>query len=307
MLILISVLVVVLLILFLPRSQKIEVSNSFNVNSNAFARCFSEERSWKHWWPGPVGYNAKGLPVFSYNGASYTVNDKSTNSFFITVSRKGKDVETILNYAATSTDSILLYWVGKQSRSSNLEAWTSPLKPGNIEKDMNYLLGRIAAFYSIERNIYGIDIRKEKVMDSLLISSQQLFNYPPSPADYYKMIDGLKAYAQKEKARETNYPMLNIFTRDSVQFLTKVALPVNRKLPGNKMISYKWMLGGGNILVTEIKGGPVTVRAALKELENYVNDYHRISPAIPYESLVTDRSMEKDTAKWITKLYYPVM
>jgi effector-binding domain-containing protein len=305
---LILILVVVALILLIPRSRNIEVSTSVKVNSNAFSRCFSEERSWTHWWPGPMAYNAKGLPVFMYKGTSYTVEDKTTNSFIITISRDHNVFETVLNYTGSSTDSIMLSWVGKETTSSNLLArWTASLKPEELEREMKFILGRIVSFYSAERNIYGIDVREEKVMDSLLISSQQMLSQPPSPADYYKMIDGLKDYAKKQNARETNYPMLNIFTRDSTQFLVKVALPVNRKLPGNGTISYKWMLGGGNILVTEIKGGPVTVRSAMKELENYVNDHHRISPAIPYESLLTDRRLEKDTSKWITRVYYPVM
>ena len=29
------------------------------------------------------------------------------------------------------------------------------------------------------------------------------------------------------------------------------------------------------------------------------------SPAIPFESLVTNRMQEPDTSKWVTKIYYP--
>jgi hypothetical protein len=101
--------------------------------------------------------------------------------------------------------------------------------------------------------------------------------------------------------------MLHITTSDSLQFTTRVAIPVNKKLPGSGSISYRWMLGGGNILVTEVKGGPYSIRQAFRQLEYYVVDHRRIAPAIPYESLVTDRRSQKDTAQWVTRIYYPVM
>jgi hypothetical protein len=67
------------------------------------------------------------------------------------------------------------------------------------------------------------------------------------------------------------------------------------------------MLGGGNILITEIKGGSASIDKAFKEMENYVSDYRRTPPAIPFQSLVTDRMKEPDTSKWITRIFYPVM
>ena len=38
-----------------------------------------------------------------------------------------------------------------------------------------------------------------------------------------------------------------------------------------------------------------------------MDDYHLTSPAISFQSLVTDRQVEKDSLKWITKIYYPIM
>jgi hypothetical protein len=41
-------------------------------------------------------------------------------------------------------------------------------------------------------------------------------------------------------------------------------------------------------------------------MKNYVEDNKKTSPAIPYQSLITNRLTETDTTKWVTKLYYPV-
>ncbi len=62
----------------------------------------------------------------------------------------------------------------------------------------------------------------------------------------------------------------------------------------------------GKILSTEIKGGEYAVETGFKELSNYISDNQLTSPAIPFQSLVTNRVMEPDTSKWITKLYYPI-
>ena len=62
----------------------------------------------------------------------------------------------------------------------------------------------------------------------------------------------------------------------------------------------------GNILVGEVKGGLSTILNAEKQLANYVFDYGKASPAIPFQSLVTDRSLEADSSKWITRLNYPI-
>ena len=56
----------------------------------------------------------------------------------------------------------------------------------------------------------------------------------------------------------------------------------------------------------EIKGGIYTITTGEKELANYVIDYKKLSPAVGFQSLVTNRLLEADTAKWITRLYYPI-
>jgi hypothetical protein len=145
------------------------------------------------------------------------------------------------------------------------------------------------------------------VTDSILISTYSHSKNYPSTNFIYGLIDQLKKYIASQSAKETGFPMLNINTTDSINYLTRVAIPVNRKLPSSGNISYKWMLSGGNILVTDVKGGPSSINNAFDQVENYVNDYHHFAPAIPFQSLITDRSKEPDTSKWITIIYYPVM
>jgi hypothetical protein len=58
--------------------------------------------------------------------------------------------------------------------------------------------------------------------------------------------------------------------------------------------------------MAEVKGGLFSVINGEEELTYYLSDYKKNSPAIPFQSLVTNRLLEIDTSKWVTKLYYPI-
>jgi hypothetical protein len=62
----------------------------------------------------------------------------------------------------------------------------------------------------------------------------------------------------------------------------------------------------GSLLSATITGGPEKVRIAEQELENYVKDQQLVSPAIPFQSLVTDRRQLADSTQWISKVNYPI-
>ena len=162
-------------------------------------------------------------------------------------------------------------------------------------------------FFEDDQNVYGIPIALERVKDTALISTADSCRGVPTTSFIYNLIHKLKQYSSSQAATNTGYPMLNIYTKDSVVYKVKVALPLNKKLSSKENIEYKWMLPHGYILVSEIQGPPSTVEAAFQQLELYVKENNLNPPAIPFYSLVTDRSLEPDSSRWITRIYYPVM
>ena len=141
----------------------------------------------------------------------------------------------------------------------------------------------------------------------MLISTSELSTALPTIEGIYVMVDKLKKHATAKLATQTNLPMLNIYTNDSIHFKTQVALPVDKKLPDEKDILYRWMLGGGNLLISEVKGGYYNINKGFEAMELYVQDHNRVAPAISFQQLVTDRRLERDTTKWVTRLCWPVM
>lgn len=204
-------------------------------------------------------------------------------------------------------DSVAVVWqCAIQSGSLPWERLSSYRRAGTIKQDMENIMASLHSYAEKAENIYQLDVREEKVKDTLLMTTKTVTIGEPAITDIYDLIAMIKNYIASQGAKETNYPMLHIRAVDSTRFETMVAIPVDKPLQGTKYIFLRRMVPG-NILVAEVKGGKHTITKALKSLQTYMDDYQRASPAIPFESMVTDRSKEADTSKWITRLYYPVM
>ncbi|HEX2606972.1 MAG TPA: hypothetical protein VHK91_06315 [Flavisolibacter sp.] len=284
---------------------KVEQMVSIITNPQAFQRTILHDDSWAKWWPHEG--NTRTAPLnplrFSYNDRTYTLVEKRQNTILIDV-LGGKDtVHTALTFIPSFPDTMHVIWAASENpvRSYQPAAITA------LNKDLRILLEKMDNYYSRPEHVYDRKIEQILVTDSLLVSTVKTTKGYPSIPFIYDMIGTLRNYVKSQSAKETGFPMLNITTNDSLEFLTRVALPVDRRLPGTDAISYKWMMGGGKILVTEVKGGPQAIKEAVHQLDNFVRDHNRVAPAIPFQSLITDRMAEKDTSRWITKLFYPVM
>jgi hypothetical protein len=307
-LILIILIAIISVYLFIPGSINVKKQVQLHTNSKAIHRAILDENHWPEFWP--IAQNT-GNPLkfsFEFNERKYAIRDKKINSVIIDIIEKADTISSQLNILMIRADSVELSWETDLSTSSNpFRRFQVLNKSKQLEKDLLQLLEKMKTFFSESANYYSTRILEEKVRDSTLVSTYDSSQGYPSTRFIYGMIKQLKDYIVQQNAQETGLPMLNIFTRDSIIYLTRVAIPVDKKLKSSGRISYKWMLPGGNILVTEVKGGPYNIQKAFQQVENYVSDHQRIAPAIPFQSLVTDRSKEQDTSKWITRIFYPVM
>ena len=300
-LILLIVLVLAGLYVLIPGRMSFQVERDLHVNARAFRRIMMDTGS-RNWWPGERNNNK-----LRYRGKEYFVSGITVNSLFIDQVKEGDTLPTELLVVPASKDEVMLTWKG--SRDLSLLPWERWAGYGDVrscKNDMKAILDSIETRYSDPKHLYEADIREEHVKDSILVSTYSIAKDSPDIKHIYAMIDQLHGYVLKNRARETGPPMLNI-TKNEAGFRTQVALPVDRRLPDEGAIQYKWMLGGGNILVTEVHGGPAAIARAMQQLDLYVSDHNRVAPAISFQSLVTDRRAEKDTGKWVTRVYYPVM
>ena len=294
----------------IPNRINIQQNLQIGVNTKGFARTISNEKKWSLWWPekSAATVSDAGWQSLNYNGNTYRILEKKLTSLVISVKSESDSIQTELFFIPINEDSVALRWAGESVSPLNpVTRLQTFFRTKSISKDLNFILQSLQKFYAVEDNLYGLSIVKDRVLDSTLVSTSLVTNAYPSVENIYGLIDELQAFALKNNANQTGPPMLNIYTTDSISYRIQVALPVDKKLKDEGDIFYRWMLGGGNILVAEVKGGPHTINNAFAEMENYVRDYRRTAPAIPFQSLVTDRRKEPDTTKWITKVYWPVM
>lgn len=297
--------------LLIPNTLQINQNINVHVNERAFSRVFPNHEKWSMWWPGNnnnLVHNKSNYPTFSFKGNSYRILDKRLTSLLISINTGNDSLLSELIFIPSGDTTISLKWVAEKKTPDNpIERVQAFSRVNAIGKDMEFILQNLQKYYSSEKNIYGLEIKKELVKDSLLISSSFATNGYPSVEKIYFLVDRLKRYISKNGAKQTGLPMLNVTTKDSFNYYTKLAIPVNKKLKDSGDIVYRWMLGRGDILVTEVKGGTNNINKAFTELERYVTDYRRPAPAIPFQSLIIDRRLVQDTGKWITKIYWPVM
>ncbi len=175
----------------------------------------------------------------------------------------------------------------------------------NYEIVINDLMQQLIGFAEDKKNIYGVDITDGRIPDSLFISTRKTFDHHPMEAEVYQLIDQLNVYANTKNAKQVNQPMMHLERIDSNHFEIMVALPIDKVIDNAGSFSFKQMVKG-NTLIAEVLGGRATINNGLRALEQFKSDYQFTSPAISFESMITDRRAEPDTSKWVTRLYYPI-
>jgi hypothetical protein len=288
---------------FIPNTITIKKQLPVSTPASAFERAFFNLQTWRRWWPGDTANQQ-----LSYNGNRYSIREQKHHSLVVTVSNQDDSLRSELVFIPLQSDSIVVTWLGAVNTGLQPFArWQKRNWARETAADMEVLLQKMQFYFANKKQLYGLTISETAVVDSNLISTAVRLHHYPTPNDIYTLVDKLQAHIQKNSGRQTGLPMLNITANADSSYLARVALPVDQKLPDAGDIQYRWMLGGGNILVTEVKGGPYRIEQAFTEMQKYLEDHRRLAPAIPFQSLVTDRRAEPDTAKWVTRLYWPVM
>jgi hypothetical protein len=283
-------------------AQNFVAATSLNCTDGAINRLMINQDEWHRWWPG----EKKGNDLYVYKACNYKIDAIRLNGIEFTIFNTKDSVKGFLKFTYLDAGTTQL------QLSSAFTFATNPLKrfmqfkqSGEIKENINLLLDDVKRYFDKEENIYGMKVVKQASKESSLVSTKKIFTHYPSVPEVYDLINSLKQYVVKKGGEENNPPMLHVHNEVPGIYETMVGLPLKADLPSEGEYQLKRMMQG-SMLMAEIKGGNYTLMQAEKELGNYITDYKKTSPAIPFQSLVTNRLLETDTSKWITKLYYPV-
>lgn len=299
-----------LIYIFIPHTLKISRTVYVPTVVDAVSRHVSSDAGWNRWWRAETAAS-KGAPekqnVFVDGNIQYSVANQDLGPIQVKISMNRSEFASTLLVVSLKDDSSALHW------SCPIETGNNPVtkiknyrQAKEIAGSMDRIMERLKLFLSQPTNLYDVAIERSKVTDTILATTRITLNHYPTTSEIYDQIQKLKQYIMAQGAKETNYPMLHVLKTDSNRFETMVAIPVDKKIRDNGDFVYKRMVPG-NILVAKVQGGQHSIEKAFNELEIYVKENELVPPAIPFESLETNRLKEPDTTKWITRIYFPIL
>ncbi len=257
------------------------------------------------WWHSVATPEDSG---YTYKGYTYRVTKSLSDLVEISIKSPKINTTSLLVCVHIYLDSSAIQWRTEINTSANPFTRLSQYYTAtDLKASMYGLMNSMKEYLDHAKNIYGIDVKEIQLKDSLLISSKIQTKAYPTVNEVYAQVNKLKDYAASRQATVTNLPMLNVTKLGPADYQVMVGVPINKTIAETNELRLKHMPYGGNMLTANIQGGDGAIQAGLEKLYEYMMDAKRTSPAIPFQLMITDRSAEPDTSKWITRLYYPVM
>jgi hypothetical protein len=303
----IVVLVLVNIYLFVP--AKIDVVKTIKINCTGAGamRVILQKNKWVAWWPtSTASNNTASSNTYTHKSTVYVPGFSTTNALLVSLIEAGDTVNSTLTVTALQQDSIAIGWQYQLMTGNNpIKRLTQYLKARSIQQSLVEVLSSLQFFLEKKENVYGLSIQETNIVDSLLITTKGSFTNYPTNVEVYTMIKQLEQYIARQYALQTGSPMLSVQPKDH-GYEAMVALPVNKRLLNKDGFVFKQMLGKGRLLVADIKGGYAAIEEGRLQLQNFREDYNKMSPALSFQSLVTNRLQEKDSSQWVTRLCYPI-
>ncbi len=308
-----SVLLIVFILLFatpyifIPSKLTISSVGSTPCSLPGVFRSLTKKDDWIKWWPVPEGKNMPFCTDFSecrfnFRGYTYAVSNKYYNAVSIEISKGIQDYDSRIDLISLHGDSTYIRWAYSVQTSTNpIERIMNYREAVRQKQNLDTLLLHFKNFTSLTQNVYGQDIHLIMPSDTTLIVIKLKTPAFPNTEEIYRSIRLLKEYASANNAKEINYPMLMPIKSTPGAYETFVALSIDKALPGKGDIAYRRYVPWKDLMI-EVKGGDSSVSQANKSLNNYILDNQIQVVSKTFQSLVTDRSIEKDSSKWTTRL-----
>lgn len=286
---------------FLPREKTFTQTANSPIPFDGISRVIINKNLWKNWWPGKIINDS----TVDFNTLTIQVNTILLNGFNATVTngsyKTHLNLQCIASYNAETA--ITLNTTVQLSANPFVKIFQY-LSAGSMETSTKALLEQIKISLTDLTKVYGFNIKMGKVPNASYISVKQSFNHYPGNDELYKMIDEAKAYILSENGKVVNDPILNIVKENKDSYTAMIAVASDKDIPGKGKFMLKQMMLG-NIVVAEVTGGPAAIEKCRQAVQFYVNDFRKVSPAIAFERLITNR-LQEDSVRWVTTINYPV-
>lgn len=293
----------------IPAEIKIATATVIQCSPEKLNSCLQDTGIWKRWWPLDKKKEAHAKSVFKNEGIAYQLGTSYRDGASLLLKTSKAIYTTRILLIPYRTDSVAVQWMASFPSSWNpVSRILDYYRAIDMKKNMEQVLGGLKQYADQTRNLYGYPIERTTFTDTILMATRFHTTDYPSTGEVYAAINRLKNFIAAKGAREKDAPMLHVNQLDATHVETMVAICVDREIntePGifvSRMVPMK-----DRFLKTEVTGGPFSIRQAHAAVNSYMEDHFLSQPAIPFEILVTDRSLEKDTSRWKTLIFYPSM
>lgn len=299
-----SVILLTVASFLLPEQQEVAGRIYVKFPSAPLERGFLSAEKWDDFFPGDTLENNS----FKIKDEIYNIIGINVTSIDLeTFDQDAPEQKWIANIAITSTsDSTFFVYQSKQARASNnpftkISSW---FKRSRQDEEIKDICNAAKYYLSSIEHVYDFKIIENNMPALTMVSTKMATSDTPDIKSIYDLIGTLRVAIKNSDATAIDSPMLNITRITEKEILTMVAIPVSKDIPGHGNILLKKMIPG-NKLETTVKGGEKQLKAATIAMQHYMEDQRKTSPAIPYQSLITNRLVTPDSL-WVTKINYPV-
>jgi hypothetical protein len=288
--------------IFIPGKLNIVQITPVTCTAPGAYRILTNGQKWQSWLPGKRFDSS----TFLFNNTAFTVTKKLRNTLEINITGNDQSLKSTLHIFPVAGDTINLNWSGSFATGLNpfkrIQHYRQALA---LKNNLDTVLRRFKTFAEKKENIYGISFHETIFRDSFLISSKTFQANYPNVSIIYSQLNKLKQYSTVHQARQTGNPFMNVTPMNPSGYQLMTALPLDRQIPAGEQF-FNQRIPMNHFYVIRVQGGNAAVGHAMHQFQLYIQDYQRTVMALPFQQLITDRSAEQDTTRWITDIYYPL-
>lgn len=322
------ILLMVIISFFLPRQVHVERTLTINAPAEVIFAQVNDFKNWEKWSPWheqdpnmQLIYDAKTAGEgASYSWKSEEFGDgmqkiiKSTPNDSVVTEMHFTNDETPAYgkfFLAGSDSGTVVKWVMEYDNGMNpISRWMSLVMKGMIADEFDKGLqglkkiseGSPAAPAAQEPKI-ELTTSKDMTVATVKDSCSLVELSPRLGALYGEIISEM----QKGKADHAGQPFAIYHSFSPQKIVFEAGLPIDKSFePDLKGRVKVWGMKGTDVVLAHHYGSYESTEQTHYKVDDWIKANNKTVVGAPWEVYVTDPTVEKDTAKWYTQIYYPV-
>jgi effector-binding domain-containing protein len=318
----IILLLAVIVSLFLPSTMTVSRSEYIKAPASVVFEQINTLKNWKNWsyWD-----NIDSAMISKYEGPESGVgaihsweskDDRvGVGSLRISESTPDKSVTTVLKFGemesvggwqlrdTTGGTMVTTYMTMDMKFHERLmglmmDSWLG----GDFEKSLAGLKKQAEGMPAPAKG-YNVEVIKTK--DQKIASTRMMTSEKTISADIGDSFKKISDYVAKNKLNMTGpvFTFFHSYSPDKIDM--ECAIPVDKTAEPSGDVKTSEMKAQ-NAAVIHYYGDYALTGAAHEAMDKWIKSNNKTMNGSPWEEYITDPMVEKDTAKWLTKIYYPI-